>query len=233
MSARMTLDAFRTLAALGLCAGLAACASKPAPDAVADPRTPTEQFVAKVSGQPEEIRLAVHAQGLSPNQSAALAAFADHWRDSEGGPIRIQAPSVSGPDGAGAYRTAEGARTALIAQGVPDRQIEVVGYDAAGVASAPVVVGYLLQQVTLPRCGQVWQNFASTSENRVQSNFGCAVSANMAAQIANPADLVAPRDMDPADAGRRQVVTQKYRAGEITSAATDDKADGAVSQAVK
>ena len=229
----MTLDAFRTLAALGLCAGLAACASAPAPGAVADPRTPTEQFVAQVSAQPEEIRLAAHAQGLSPNQAGALAGFADAWRETEGGPIRIQSPAVAGPEGAAAYRTAEGARATLIARGVPDRLIEVVGYDAAGAADAPIVIGYELHRVTLPHCGQAWANLASSRENKVQSNFGCAVSTNMAAQIANPADLAAPRDMDPADAGRRQVVTQKYRAGEITSAAKDDKADGAVSQAVK
>ena len=35
------------------------------------------------------------------------------------------------------------------------------------------------------------------------TNFGCAQQHNLAAQIANPADLLGPRTMDPADAERR------------------------------
>ncbi len=229
------MTSLRILAALGLCAALSACATPRAkvPDQIADPRTPTEQFEAKVSSRPEEIRLAIHAQGVSSTQAAALAAFAGTWRDDEGGAIRIQSPTGTGATGAAAYRTAEGARAVLVDNGVPDRLIELAPYDPAGAADAPVVVGYLIHQVTLPRCGDAWTNLASSRANRVQPNFGCSVTANMAAQIANPADLAAPRGMDPADAQRRATVLEKYRAGEVTSAAVDEKADGAVSQAVK
>lgn len=233
MSARMTHSALRILAAITLSAGLAACATKPAPDAVSDARTPTEQFVAEVVAQPEEIRLAVHAQGLSANQAGALGAFVDVWRDAEGGPIRIQAPSGAGPDSAATYRTADGARARLVAEGVPEHLIELTGYDAAGAADAPIVVGYLRHQVSLPSCGQTWTNLARSASNQVQPNFGCAVTANMAAQIANPADLAGPRSMDPADAGRRETVLEKYRKGDVTSAKVDEKASGAVSRAVQ
>ncbi|MFN3520782.1 MAG: CpaD family pilus assembly lipoprotein [Phenylobacterium sp.] len=229
----MTHPAISLFAAAALSAGLAACATKPAPDAVADARTPTEQFAPQVSAQPEEIRLAPHAQGLSANQAAALAAMAQSWRDAEAGAIRIQAPAGEGPDGAAVHRTAEGARARLAALGVPDHMIELVGYDAAGDAAAPIVVGFLRHQVSIPQCGQKWTNLARSAANQVQPNFGCAVTANMAAQIANPADLAAPRGMDPADAGRRETVLEKYRAGQVTSAAADQRASGAVSQAVR
>ncbi len=69
--------------------------------------------------------------------------------------------------------------------------------------------------------------------NQPQPNFGCAVTSNMTAQIADPGDLLGPRTMTPQDAARRQVVLQKYRAGEKTGAEIDDGANGAVSQAVK
>lgn len=233
MNARMTMNPLRTLTVLSLLAGLSACASARVPDQVVNARTPTQQFAPGVTSRPEEIKLAVHAQGLSANQAAALGAFADAWRDDAGGAIRIQAPSDTGPAGAAAYRTAEGARSVLSAHGVPDGLIELASYDPAGVADAPVVVGYLLSQVTLPRCGERWTNLASTRTNSVQPNFGCSVTANMAAQIANPADLSGPRAMDPADAGRRATVLEKYRAGEVTSTAVDEKSNGAVSQAVK
>jgi pilus assembly protein CpaD len=69
--------------------------------------------------------------------------------------------------------------------------------------------------------------------NDVQPNFGCAVTANMAAQIANPADLARPQHATPADAARRSLVLDKYRKGQITSSEKDDQAKGVVSDAIK
>ena len=64
-------------------------------------------------------------------------------------------------------------------------------------------------------------------------SFGCATAMNLAAQIANPGDLVGPHRMDPADTGRRGVVFSKYRNGEKTSAERNGDASGAISQAVQ
>ena len=153
------------------------------------------------------------------------------WRDSEGGPIRVQAP-VAGPDKAAIYRTADGIRARLTAEGVPEALVEVVSYDAGPARDAPIVVGYLHHQVELPRCGESWNSLTRSMTNKVQSNFGCAVTANMAAQIANPEDLINPRDSTPVDAQRRATVLDKYRRGEITSSARDDQAAGAISRAV-
>ncbi|HEY2743800.1 MAG TPA: CpaD family pilus assembly lipoprotein [Polyangia bacterium] len=51
----------------------------------------------------------------------------------------------------------------------------------------------------------------------------------MAAQIANPRDLIAPRDMTPADATRRSVVLDKYRKGESTATASPEANKGKIS----
>ena len=80
---------------------------------------------------------------------------------------------------------------------------------------------------------QVWTDLRRSAQNTVQPNFGCAVTANVAAQIADPSDLLGPRPTDPSDAGRRAVVLDKYRKGQRTGAATDNRADGAVSNAVQ
>ena len=55
----------------------------------------------------------------------------------------------------------------------------------------------------------------------------------MAAQVANPADLVRPADLAPADAQRRVYALDKYRKGEVTSSAADDQAKGVVSSVAK
>lgn len=223
----------RRIIPLTLVLGLAACASAPPRQgAVADPPTALDQFKAPVRALPTEIRLAVHAQGVSPGQAKALSDLVAGWRAVEGGKVVIQAPS--GPADSGAvYRMGESVRAFLAGQGVPLQAITTVGYDGGGVAGAPIVVGYLRYEVDVPQCGQQWENLTSTWDNQVYGNFGCATTANLAAQIANPADLVAPRASDAPDAQRRMEVLGHYRAGEVTSSARDDQAAGAVSTAVK
>jgi len=82
-------------------------------------------------------------------------------------------------------------------------------------------------------CGQTWENLAATRNNTPYQNFGCAVSSNLAAQIADPRDLQTPREATSADMGRRSVVFDKYRKGDVTSSAKDDNATGAISNAIK
>jgi pilus assembly protein CpaD len=224
----------RTAAALGLAASLAACATTvPGEDKHAD--LPTERFEPKVTSKPEEVLLAVHAQGLSPRQAEALAKLHDYWLEDDGGVIGVQAPT-DGVDPSAAYRMSEAARSYLISRGVPPDKIEVVGYDPvpgdSGDGPPPLKVGYLRYHAEIPQCGKVWTNISRSWNNDVQPNFGCAVSANLAAQVADPADLLGPRPMAPQDATRRQEVLDKYRKGEVTSAAKDEKADGAISRAV-
>jgi pilus assembly protein CpaD len=230
----MTRTLFRTFAALGLVAGLGACATD-IPGADKHAELPTQRFEPKVTSKPEEVLLAVHAQGLSARQADALAKLYAYWMEDEGGVIGVQAPT-DGVDPAAAYRMSEAARSFLISRGVPPGKIEVVGYDpvpgdSAG-AAPPLKVGYLRYHAEIPECGKTWTNISRSWKNEVQPNFGCAVSANMAAQIADPADLLGPRPMTPQDATRRQEILDKYRKGELTSAAKDDKADGAISRAV-
>lgn len=214
------------LLALAATLALGACASASLhPDAAPEARLATEQFPIKVEDRQQEMLLAAHAEGLSPNQRAALSELAADWRDRGRGPIQIRTP-----DGEAGRRIGEAARLALISSGAPDNQISLVPYTAG--PDAPVRVAFLQRAAAIPDCGAQWSNLTSTGDNFPHANFGCAVSANMAAQIADPDDLLAPRPMDPADAGRRQTVLDKYRKGEITGAARPAE-DGYISNAVK
>jgi pilus assembly protein CpaD len=219
--------ALTAVGALGACATDGAAKLAPA-------TTPSEQWTdkVKVEAQPDEVRLSPHRTGLSANQGDALGAFMGRWIEADGGQIVIQAPTGGGGDPAAAYAVATQSRDFLIANGAPANMVRIDGYDAKGEPSAPVIVGFLSYRAIVPECGKAWGNLSSSSSNQPSGNFGCAVTANIAAQVANPADLDHPRTMGPADAGRRAMVTDHYRKGEATSSAKDAQASGAVSKAV-
>ena len=214
------------LAAAGL---LAACETGAhAPAGLDQAITPTEQYPMKVSESPGELRLAPHPQGLSPAQRQALSALADRWIHEGGGPVTIRVPAPAA-DPRAADATSREAADLLNALGVPGEQIRRVGYDAAGPGGAPVIVAYSTYQAVIPRCGLKWENLTNSTSNRTADNFGCAVSANLAAQIADPADIAGPRAADPTDTARRVTVLDKYRAGVITGGAADRAASATIS----
>ena len=62
----------------------------------------------------------------------------------------------------------------------------------------------------------------SSKENKQYHNLGCASQNNLAAMIANPADLLAPRGMSEIDAARRATVIDNYRQGNQTNAADNN-----------
>ncbi|WP_297512870.1 CpaD family pilus assembly lipoprotein [uncultured Caulobacter sp.] len=221
-------DLVKTVLMAAALLGLAACASTP-PDQGPNKNaaTETQQWMdrIKVTSAPDEIVLATHATGVSANQSAALEALVGRWLEAEARELVVTAPN-----GAGAM--ASQVRDRLILFGAPGARVRVVGFDPTGPEDNTIRVGFLRYEAERPKCGQRWENLSATRNNVVYENFGCAMAANLAAQVANPEDLVRPRDMTPPDAGRRNDILGKYRKGEITSSKKDEQASGTVSKAI-
>lgn len=211
----------RLSAVLGLaCAAalLAGCTGTTAGGGLAEPITPTQRFSLQVEPGVERIALAVQEQGLSANQQNALVDIANRF-GLEGAPVlRIEAPSG---DDALARDMAWRVKGEFERIGVPPHQIQVVAYDAPD-PRAPVLVGYDTVRMQVPRCGQHWGSFTRTGANETSANFGCAVTANLAAQIANPRDVLGPQPMTPSDAGRRALVFDNYRKGVLTAAPQEE-----------
>lgn len=221
------------LAAAGLgLALLTACASTGSDPGAAAPRTASQQWEDRVhvDARPDEVLLVLHAEGLSPAQNQALDGLLGRWLATEAREIVINAP-IGGAGGEIAGRMATAARQRLVAMGAPPAKVRVVGYDAAGAPAAPLKVGFLRYTAQVPQCGG-WENITGTRNNTAYENFGCAVTANIAAQVANPEDLLGPRPETPIDSGRRATVLDKYRKGEVTSSAKDEQSNGVISRAV-
>ena len=221
----------RALLAGACAASLAACASSKAPEKPPGPaaQLPTEQFAVKVTNAPERIAIAVHAEGLSANQRAALSDFVSRWRSDGGGRMTVSAPAASAAYPAAMLsRMVSAAGAYLVKLGVPAELVHTAAYTSA-TGEGPVLIAYQRFQAEGPDCSTPWDDLTATGKNRPYAHFGCAVTANIAAQVANPRDFLAPAAETPADDNRREVILGKYRRGETTSSAKDDQANGKVS----
>ncbi|CAL1690454.1 hypothetical protein MMB232_00579 [Brevundimonas subvibrioides] len=197
---------------------LTGCVGLPAEGLDPAPLNPNARYSLQVEPGIERVALAVHDTGLSANQTRALEDIAGRFY-AEGAPVlRIEAPSGNDPV---ASEMAWRIKGALEASGVSSYQVQVVTYVAPD-PRAPVLVGFDTVRAVVPQCGTGWTNLTRTGSNAGYGNFGCAVNANLAAQIANPRDIVQPRTMTPVDAGRRAVVFDNYRQGEQTAAPQED-----------
>lgn len=212
---------------------LGGCSFGPSPRSIladqAPSLTPTEQYGIKVTSAPEQIAIGLHAEGLSANQQAALGQFVNGWRENGGGDIVVRAPS-DGADPHLARAVADAVQAYIGRLGVPAERLQIAGYAAGGPKDAPVLASYEKYVAQGPTdCAHRWDNQLAVNTNAPSAHFGCAVTANIAAQIANPRDLLAPAVMTPSDNGRREVVMGKYREGAVTSSAQDAQASGKVS----
>lgn len=193
------------------------------------PLTPLSQYYMQVEPGLDRIALAVHERGPSSNQGAALDALVGRWRATGISELVIQSP---GGDDPATVAMTWAVRDGLAARGVPVQAIRIEGY-AAPHARAPVLVGFETAEMVIPNCAEANSRPRPGFSNQPSPGLGCAITANMAAQIDDPRDILRPRAMTPADSGRAAVVFQAYRAGERTSAPQDELVRGRIARAVE
>ena len=161
--------------------------------------------------------------GLSEGDGEQLIHFVSAYLASGNGALSISAPS--GPESSEAIRYI-GER--IIAMGVPRSHLLVGTHDATG-DYGQVEIGYVTYTAHTNPCGNWSQDADDTGANLPLPDFGCSVEQNIAAMVADPKDLVAPRDMGPGDAVRRATLTKQYETGAVTAATKSQDQSGAVS----
>ena len=206
---------------------LGACASTAAPDS--EPLTPLSRYSLRVEPGLDRIALAVHEDGLSSNQQAALSDLAGRYMATGVGAIRIEGPAGDDP---AASRQTWAVRSALQAAGLPGDRIVVASY-AAPDPRAPVLAGFETVRAVIPNCAAEPRAMEGRFSNNSSMGLGCAINANLAAQIADPRDIVGHRPTSPADSGRAAVVFDNYRRGELTSAPQEPLVEGRIARAVE
>ncbi len=150
-------------------------------------------------------------RGMTRTQRVALGGFLSDYDRSASPVLSILVPTGSYNEVAASAAGSDFAHYAR-KYGVPSDRIVVASYQAESVeASAPVRVMYTAMKAQTNKCGRWTANIGDTDENKHYTDYGCSSQNNLAAQIANPADLLGPRKMSEIDAEKRSGVIDQYR----------------------
>lgn len=202
-------------AALALLAGLAAgCSTTGTSNVTLADYDHHRRHPIMLSEEPENLDIPVGMNGpaMSREIAGAVSSFAGGYRQNGTGDITILVPTASANEVAAAS-TGRAAHYALVQAGVPQGRIKVQPY-LAGDHSRPASVrlSYLRVKAVAPQCGLWPEEVSNTNYNPQYHNFGCASQQNLAAMVQNPADLIQPRPLAPANGARRAEVIATYEA---------------------
>ena len=172
-----------------------------------------------LSDQPQTLDIFMSgADGhLDARQSADLQAFATLFRTAGQGQITVLLPSGVSPQLTQA--TLKSIREHLTSAGVKG-YLKLGNYtvDHPDPAS-PIRLSFdrMVAHVA-SKCGEWPADVASGSsaegwQNRPYYNLGCSTQSNLAAQVADPVDLVRPRQEDPSDVAMRTRAISAVRTG--------------------
>lgn len=173
----------------------------------------------------ERLELYARPDGLvlSARDEMAVGHFLQAYGQHGDGPIYINVPS--GQSTAQGVTQTQGLIRRLLSQGgMGGAQIETGQYQTAMNRAAPTVVSYRRLK-TIPQDCRHLGNMTNTYTNQPFDGFGCAFSANLAAMIEDPRQLLEPYALSPQDMKRRMQVYDKYILGENPASEHPDRQD--------
>ena len=196
--------------------GLTACA------------TPTETFPpthlrnsVNVAESIERLELYTRPNGLelSARDKLAVAQFLDGFAKSGDGPLYINRPAQS-VSGLGTQQAEAVIRGLMTEGGMNLGSVQTGQYFSRLGTPAPVVVSYRTLRAIPQDCRELG-DLMNTYANQPHGNFGCFQSANLAAMISDPRQLLEPYAIGQPNAQRRQVVYDQYIQGNATASQTN------------
>ena len=170
-----------------------------------------------------ELYLGQDGLNLSMRDRDAMGGFLSQYAQSGQGPLYLNIPS-NATKGVGQARNLVASQ--LASMGIGQTRMQTGQYDARANAPAPVIVSYRRLTTQPINCHQ-GANLIQTGNNQPYGSFGCAQTANLAAMIDNPRQLLRPYELEQGSAARGALVLGKYRNNEAT--ATPRPADQEVS----
>ena len=221
--ARLTRRAAQTVLLLAGLALLSGCADRHSIEvgSVPDDYRTRHPIVVGEAEETLDIPIVSSESRLPVASRDRVTYFATRFKRSRSVAIRVLVPS--GSDNAGAAELASrDVLKALRREGIKGDRILVQPYRPAGLSSPPIRLSFSTLAAKTGPCGRWPDDLGNTHENKNYFNFGCASQQNLAAQIADPRDLLEPRGLGEIDAERRTTVLDDYRQGNATPSERSD-----------
>lgn len=223
----MTIENILRAAAIGCIMIAGSCAVNNDATSISSDGAANHPITVEPAFREIKLQFAGGAEGLEVDEALKFEAFLDEYRAHGNGSLGISVPNGPPSRAAITYFAERAAAT-----GIPRDKILVSTHDVAN-GDYRVDVSFIAYQARASECGDWSQNLAFSADNLTNRNFGCAVQRNIAAQIADPRDLLGPRRFDPADATRAGYVINNYEQGKPTAAEKTDAQSGAISVIMK
>lgn len=171
----------------------------------------------------ERLELYTRPNGLelSARDQAAVNQFLQSYRQSGNGPLYLNIPS-NAASGLGVQQAHDVIRQNLRSLGLGSAAMQTGQYQASHGSPAPVVVSYRTLKTIPADCRQLGDTM-DTYANQPYDSFGCFHSANLAAMIGDPRQLLEPYELTIPDSQRRQTVYDNYIEGQPTATPQPDR----------
>jgi len=162
------------------------------------------------------VYLAIKYRWLSRSNGLSYRdSFLQAYRQNGNGPIYLNVPS-NAASGLGVQQAQALVSQNLTSLGLGRSAMQTGQYQTPYGSPAPVVVSYRTLKTVPQDCRQLGDT-TDTYANQPYDNFGCFHTANLAAMIGDPRQLLEPYGMTIPDSQRRQTVYDKYIEGGNTA----------------
>lgn len=179
-----------------------------------------------------EVQLDSRDTQLRISEVMNVRGFLDQYADVGHGPLVVSMPKHANNPQLAVGAVAEIREFAWEA-GIGYEQMLGAAYDATDRPNSPIVMAFKTYKAVAPKCPSLAQiDIANATSNNDLPSLGCAVRTNMAAMIAEPADLLGGRELSEGDKVRRGEQLRMWQAGEATAADRSGIDSGAVSSVI-
>jgi pilus assembly protein CpaD len=206
------LDKIIRAGALGAILISGSCAVQNGGDTISEEPLVNHPIAVEPSFQSLKLHFAGGDSGISADDAVKFENFLDDYRTHGNGSLGISVPNGPPAHAAITFFAERAAES-----GISRDKILVSTHDVAN-GDFRVDLNYISYTAHSDSCGDWSENLAFTLENQTPKNFGCSVQHNIAAQVADPRDLLGPRPMEASDGTRTAVILDAYEQGKATAA---------------
>lgn len=180
-----------------------------------------------------EVNLDSRDTQLRTSEVMKVRSFLDKYADVGHGPLVISMPKRAQNPQLAVGAVAEIREFAWEA-GINYERILGAAYNADGRTTTPVVMAFNTYKAIAPDCPSLAEiDMSNAVSNSELPSLGCAVRTNMAAMIAEPADLLGERELSEGYLARQQFQLNLWLQGQPTPSDRGEGETTAISNAVQ